>query len=246
MTVYRRPDPIPLRQPERSSRAVLSAIRADPEDLNRLVAREIFHAIATGKFPAGEIMPKENELATDLGVSRTALREAIKGLAAKGIVETRRKRGTRVLDRTHWNMLDVELISWSRREGSQRVSEQLWAALVETQPAIAAQAAGLRNATQLEETADAFSRATSDAVRRAAFGQLLVDLAVAGGNRFLLSLTVSCVRGLLSDDPGFVDRKLTGMNGDAIARLTNNVRAGDREGARQSMMRLLDGAVVAA
>ena len=77
-----------------------------------------------------------------LGVSRTALREAIKGLVARGVLETRRKRGTQVLERERWNQLDADLIAWSRRDGSRRVSEELWSTLVETQPSLARLAAG--------------------------------------------------------------------------------------------------------
>ena len=118
MTVYRRPDPIPLRRAAPvAAPGPLAAVRAETEDLNRLAAREIFQAIASGRFAPGAILPNEFELAASLGVSRTALREAIRGLVARGIVETRRKRGTQVLDRSHWNMLDAEVIAWSRREG---------------------------------------------------------------------------------------------------------------------------------
>ena len=115
MTVYRRPDPIPLRHSAVASPGGLNTVKHEPDDLNRLVAREIFQAIASGHFPVGSILPNEHQLSADLGVSRTALREAIKGLASKGLVETRRKRGTLVLDRSRWDMLNPEVIAWSRK-----------------------------------------------------------------------------------------------------------------------------------
>ena len=42
----------------------------------------------------GEKLPNENELARDLGVSRTTVREAIRLLTYEGILEVRRGRGT--------------------------------------------------------------------------------------------------------------------------------------------------------
>jgi DNA-binding FadR family transcriptional regulator len=47
-----------------------------------------------------------------LGVSRTALREAVKVLAAKGLVEVRRKTGTRVRPQHDWNALDPDVLNW--------------------------------------------------------------------------------------------------------------------------------------
>src|SRR5262249_36527084 len=53
-----------------------------------------------------------DELERRHGVSRTVVREAIRVLATKGLVDARPKRGTFVLDREQWNMLDPEVISW--------------------------------------------------------------------------------------------------------------------------------------
>ena len=153
MTVYRRPDPIPLRHSAVASPGGLNSVKHEPNDLNRLVAREIFQAIASGHFPEGSILPNEHQLSADLGVSRTALREAIKGLASKGLVETRRKRGTLVLERSRWDMLNPEVIAWSRKLGSSRVSEELWVAIANTQPAMVAEAATRRRLVAADDAA---------------------------------------------------------------------------------------------
>ena len=57
-------------------------------------------------------MPNEAFLGTQFGVSRTVLREAIKVLASKGLIEVRRKTGTRVNAHGQWNMLDPEVLNW--------------------------------------------------------------------------------------------------------------------------------------
>jgi DNA-binding FadR family transcriptional regulator len=53
----------------------------------------ILHAVKLGAVPPGERLPPERELSALLGVSRDTLREAIRALAAAGIVESRRGRG---------------------------------------------------------------------------------------------------------------------------------------------------------
>ncbi len=53
----------------------------------------ILHAVKLGAVPPGERLPPERELSAMLGVSRDTLREAIRALAAEGIVESRRGRG---------------------------------------------------------------------------------------------------------------------------------------------------------
>lgn len=50
-----------------------------------------------------------------MGVSRTVVREAIKSLAAKGLVESRAKRGTIVLPPRAWNYLDPDVLDWQSR-----------------------------------------------------------------------------------------------------------------------------------
>ncbi|RDI58828.1 GntR family transcriptional regulator [Microvirga subterranea] len=65
-----------------------------------------------GHFPVGSTLPGDAELMELFGVSRTALREAMKTLAAKGLIESKTKVGTKVLGRHHWNMFDPDIIEW--------------------------------------------------------------------------------------------------------------------------------------
>jgi DNA-binding FadR family transcriptional regulator len=69
--------------------------------------------IVSGYYGAGDLLFIE-ALGAELKISRTALREAIKVLAAKGLVESRPKRGTVVRERPEWNLLDPDLIAWRR------------------------------------------------------------------------------------------------------------------------------------
>jgi len=68
--------------------------------------------IVKGDFPPGALLPNEIDICTELGASRSVIREAIKSLAAKGLLEVRQKVGTRVLRQKHWNLFDLDVLGW--------------------------------------------------------------------------------------------------------------------------------------
>ena len=68
--------------------------------------------IVSGRWVARELLPPEAELLAEFGVSRPSLREAIKLLESKGMLEARQRRGTVVTDRHRWNMLDADVLGW--------------------------------------------------------------------------------------------------------------------------------------
>ena len=70
--------------------------------------------IAADRHAAGTVLPIEAELCQILGVSRTIVREAIKTLAAKGMVAVTPKLGSRVLDEDSWHMFDPRVLQWRR------------------------------------------------------------------------------------------------------------------------------------
>jgi DNA-binding FadR family transcriptional regulator len=85
--------------------------------LHGQVAHDIGGRILRGELTPGEILPNEADFSLRLKVSRTALREAIKVLAAKGLVESRPKTGTRVRSRQDWNLLDPDVLAWQMAAG---------------------------------------------------------------------------------------------------------------------------------
>ena len=87
-------------------------ISGSKRSLHVQVAREIARSILSGKLPQGSIIPGEMALCEQFGVSRTALREAVKLLTSKGLLESRPKIGTRVVNRAYWTFLDSQLIGW--------------------------------------------------------------------------------------------------------------------------------------
>lgn len=71
--------------------------------------------IVAGQARPGSALPTEPEIQEMFGVSRTVVREATRLLAAKGLVVTRPRLGTKVRSRDVWSMLDADVIRWSLR-----------------------------------------------------------------------------------------------------------------------------------
>lgn len=81
-------------------------------DLHGRVAYMLATAILRGDYAPGALLPREAELMQSFGVSRTVLREALRTLTSKGLVESRPKVGTKVRRRSAWNLLDADLLEW--------------------------------------------------------------------------------------------------------------------------------------
>lgn len=86
--------------------------RPAARNFHTFVINEIGHAIVTGKFPVGSILASDAVMMETYGVSRTVLREALKTLEAKGLVEARPKVGTRVSPTSRWSLFDPQVLSW--------------------------------------------------------------------------------------------------------------------------------------
>jgi DNA-binding FadR family transcriptional regulator len=83
----------------------------NPGLVDRVVQR-IGQEIVTGRLKAGEMLPNEADLCEQLGVSRSVLREAVRVLASKGLLETKARLGTRVRAAQAWSRLDPAVLIW--------------------------------------------------------------------------------------------------------------------------------------
>jgi DNA-binding FadR family transcriptional regulator len=86
--------------------------RPAARNFHSFVINEIGMGVASGAFPVGSTLPGDAEMIDRYEVSRTVLREAVKTLEAKGLVEARAKVGTRVLPRNRWNLFDRQVLFW--------------------------------------------------------------------------------------------------------------------------------------
>ncbi|OCW03979.1 GntR family transcriptional regulator [Brucella melitensis] len=115
-----------------------------------VVVGELGRGIVAGTIPEGSILPGDHELSLRFGVSRTVLREAMKTLAAKRLIEPKAKVGTRVLGHASWNFFDPDVLSWRFEAG---VDEPFVDHLAE-----------MRMALEPAAAAAAAERATSDEI----------------------------------------------------------------------------------
>lgn len=155
------------------------------------VQAQLGQDICAGRYPPGAVLPAEAELCERFNYSRIVIREAVKALAAKGMLDVRRKVGTQVLDPSHWSLFDPDIIAW--RMQATGVDRAMLRDLLElrriVEPASARLAA--RRATEADRMA---LRSAFEAMARAVHGDgayVPADLAFhaailsAGGNQFV-------------------------------------------------------------
>ena len=110
------------------------------ERLHDRITRELALTVIRSAERQGSFaFPNENDLSQQLGVSRTVVRESMKVLAAKGLIEMRPRAGTRALPRADWNMLDPDVLAW---QAQVRPDPRLLWELCEVRLAIEPTAAG--------------------------------------------------------------------------------------------------------
>jgi DNA-binding FadR family transcriptional regulator len=141
------------------SAGVGSIARISPvkRNLHGQVVHELGLRIVRGDYAPGRNLPNEEILAGNLDVSRTALREAVKVLTAKGMIVSRPKVGTRVRAPEFWNALDPDVLEWrcnSMPTGDFVRNLMEMREIIE--PAAAALAAANRTREQLGEIGSAY------------------------------------------------------------------------------------------
>lgn len=160
------------------------------------VAREMGIAILGGRYAPGDVLPGEIEFAEHLKVSRTAYREAMRILSAKGLVESRPKVGTRVSPRVRWNLLDPDILAWAfEAEPSESLIRDLFELRMIVEPAAAALAAERRSGEDIARMGHALEEMAryglSTAEGRAADQAFHHAILVAARNVTLIALSSS-------------------------------------------------------
>ncbi|MFM0637379.1 FadR/GntR family transcriptional regulator [Paraburkholderia metrosideri] len=148
--------------------------------LHRQVLNQMGEQICSGKFMPGDILPAEPVLAEQMQVSRITIRETMKSLSAKGMLQVRRRYGTVVLPRAQWQLFDPDVIMWRARAGA--VEPGLIEDLMELRMIIEPNAARLAAKRATDEDRSAVRRAFK-AMERAVAGHgeyVPADLAFHG------------------------------------------------------------------
>ena len=124
--------------------------------------------IVGGEFAVGATLPNEPELVEQYGISRTVIREAMKCLAGKGLVEIKTRVGTRVRDPQYWHHTDTDVMVWYYETGP---SVEIMRSIKD-----------LRRVLEPEATARAASRGTEADVEKIRAAYLAMEAALGDIN----------------------------------------------------------------
>ncbi|TAM74395.1 FadR family transcriptional regulator [bacterium] len=216
-----------------------------PKRLHVQIVEAIVGRIVSGELQPGVFLPPESELALQFGTSRTVVREALRVLADKGLVEIRHGAGTRVTDPERWDPLDASILVARRERGTMvSVLQDLMEARSIFECEVAALAAERAEQTHLARMDAAIKMMHATVEMPVAFGNADSDfhraILEATGNSVLLKMGDS-MRELLTFSqqttsalPGHLERALA----DHIA-IYRAVKRGDAAGARSAMRRHL-------
>jgi len=160
------------------------------------VSRQLGVAIVTGQYQPGDILPGEIEIAEKFGISRSVVREALRMLSARGLIESKPKIGTRVKGRDSWHLLDPTLLEWMFESAPPaRFVESLFELRLIVEPAAAELAAKKKTARQLaimghaiEEMARHSLATPEGQVADQEFHKAILE---ATGNELLVNLSAS-------------------------------------------------------
>lgn len=215
--------------------------------LHGMVVERLGFLIASGEFKAGDLLPNADDLSARLGVGRSVLREGLKVLSGKGMIEARPKTGTKVRPRSEWNHLDPDLLAWRYvSPGLEDVASlfDLRRAIEPAASALCAQRASQEQASELraiflemEATADDSDRFAGpdlsfhQALLRFTGNELLASLAAVVETALLISFR-------LSDDRSDGQRHSLPLH----KALLEKIEARDAEGARLAAVALLNDA----
>ena len=119
------------------------------------VVHRIGRDIVTGVFKPTATLPTESALCEELGVSRSVLREAVRVLVSKGLLDRKSRLGTRVCPAETWDLLDSDMLGWlSMAEPRDRFVRELFGLRRAVEPAIASLAAECMSEADIKELGD--------------------------------------------------------------------------------------------
>lgn len=212
------------------------------------VTEELGRAIVSGDYEPDEALPTEAEMCMRFGVSRTAVREAVKMLAAKGLVSSKPRRGIRVMPAEDWNIFDSDLLTWSLEgKPSRSVLTEFFQLRVAVEPEAAVLAAQFASREDKDAIAAAIDR-MRDAPEYSEVGvsadlDFHIALLYATKNRFYIRLR-DFIRTALNVTIHFTTPATRTYDEIVVAheKVLRAIENGNVERARLSMRQLIEDA----
>jgi DNA-binding FadR family transcriptional regulator len=196
-------------------------------------------------FKPGDALLSEPELSLQFNVSRTVLREALKMLGAKGLIQSRPKIGTRVRSRAEWNLLDPDVIAW-QYETNPNTSflQEICEIRLMFEPMAARLAAVRATADEIGLIEDCCQQlqAAVDSIEAYIPTDLQFHTAIcaAAHNELLQTITVTLDTPLLASR--VITAQIPGANREAMPlhwAITEAIRSRDEQAAEAAMQKLV-------
>jgi len=213
--------------------------------LHGSIARELGLQIVAGRYRPGHVLDGEVEASEQRKVSRTAYRETVRILAAKGLVHSRPRVGTRVSPVEQWHLLDPDVLSWVfSGEPEPEVLHGLFELRTIVEPAAAALAALRRTQQHLDRMRNALDTMSQHTLHveegRIADQEFHAALLLATNNPFIVSLTngVTAAVNALTE----FKQRIAPLKRDPVPdhwRVYDAIAAKDADAARAAMGELI-------
>jgi len=214
------------------------------------IARDIGTNIVSGRLRPGHVLESEMEASANLHISRTAYREALRILSAKGLIHSRPRTGTRVSEMSEWHLLDPDVLGWLFSDAPRpEVLHGLFELRTIVEPAAAALAAQRRRPEHLERMRHGLDEMRRHSLHRPegrhADQEFHAGLIAATANPMVISLTngvTAAVEALT-----LYKLRLSKMERDPVPdhlRVFQAIRDKDADAARESMEILIRLAVL--
>jgi GntR family galactonate operon transcriptional repressor len=200
--------------------------------------------IVTGEYPPGSPLPSPDTIQRELGISKTVFREALRVLAAKGLVETRQKVGSVVQPRSEWALLDADMLRWHGGQPDGKFLHDLAEVREIVEPAGAALAARRRSESDLGKLRGALSAMAEAGADSAAMVEADLSfhrcLLYAAHNDLLTGMETVIEVGLRARDLVVHNRKGWPDPVPVHRAILSAVEEGDADAAYKAMVVLLE------
>ncbi|GAA4261660.1 FadR/GntR family transcriptional regulator [Dactylosporangium darangshiense] len=213
-----------------------------PANLAKAITAELVERIVRGLHPPGTPLPPEPALCEAFAVSRTVVREAVKILQEKGLVQVRQGTGTIVTAPTTWNMLDELVLAASIAEDETlAILDDLVVTrrLLESDMAnVAARLADQDTVRQLRSLVDLMDDLVGDNVRYAEHDRAFHDVIMqTSGNRIARGVVKSLESQVIHTARyvGRTERTLRVASNRGHRRVYERIAGHDPEGAAEAM-----------
>lgn len=218
-------------------------------NLSQRMVQELGNNIVCGEYSKKEDIPTEADLCEKFGVSRSAVREAVKMLSAKGLISSTPRKGITILPENQWNIFDPDLLKWMlQSKPSMNVLKEFLQMRIAIEPEAAALAARLGDNEKIKTIEKSLQRmyaaephSDEDLEADIAFH---ISILYASNNRFYIRLRdfiQTALRVSISHTSSIKGDHQSTL--DDHTKVFNAIKSGNAERAKQAMTQLVDEAL---